>query len=156
MTGIQAQSYTTGLFGCSDKWCDGCFAVLCITRGIGLCVELYTVGATGLGTLHHPWVGIDKDTGTDAGSLEGLADVRQEGFVLQRVPSVVRRYLVVSVGYERHLRGYHFQYEFGERVDGIAFDVKLGGNLRSQVAYILIADVTFVRSWVYGNTLTAK
>ena len=156
VTSVEAQSYLLSCLGSSNEGSDGSLTVGGIARGIGLCVELYTVGTTHLSTFHHSWVGIDKDAGADTCFLEGLADIGEEGLVLQGVPSVVTGYLVVTVGDQCDLCGHYLQYQLGKRVDGITLDIELGGNLRTQVADILLTDVALVGARMYGNALSAK
>ena len=153
---IQSQPDPSCFLGGSDERCDGCGTGGGLVGGVGLSVQFHPVGTTSLGTLHHLRVGIDEDARADTGILECLADILEERFVLDGVPTVVTRDLVMTVRHQCHLLGSHLQYQFDERVDGVALDIELRGNQRFQVSYVLVADVPLVRTRVYGDTLCAK
>ena len=85
-----------------------------------------------------------------------LADISEKNLVLYGVPSVIGCDLVVTVGDQRYLCGDNLQHQLGERIDGISLDVKLGGNPWTKVTDILIADMTLVRTWMYGDALSTK
>ena len=62
----------------------------------------------------------------------------------------------MPVGHECHLCGHHLEYQFGKRIDGIAFDVKLCGHPWTNVAHILIAYVALVGTGMNGNAFCTK
>ena len=156
MACIQAKPHLTSGLCCSHEGGNGDIAVLGIAGGIRLCIEFHTVSTTSLGTFHHSRVGIYKDAGTDAGLLEGLADIRQESLVFDGVPAMITRQLVVAVRHQRYLRRHHLQHQFGKRINGISLDVKLCSDNRTNVTHVLIADVSLVRSRMHRNALRTK
>ena len=62
----------------------------------------------------------------------------------------------MAVWHERYLCRSVLEDKGYELRDGIALNVKLGGQQRLQVANVLIADVTLIRPGMYGDALSSE
>ena len=69
---------------------------------------------------------------------------------------MVARQLGVAVGNERYLCRHHLKHEVDISVDRVSFDVEFRSDERFYLPHVLIADVSFVRSWMHGYALGAK
>ncbi len=153
---VEPQPRAARLLGRRHVGCYGPLAVGRILRGIGLGVELHTVGAALGGSGHHGGIGIDEDRHADAALAEPRHDVAQERAVADRVPSGVRGNGVGRVGHQRNLRRHHFAHQVGERRNGVALDIEFGGEHALERAHVVVADMTRIGARMHRDPLSAE
>ena len=153
---VEAESYGAGFPGGIQEGRYRFLAVGRIAGCIRLCVKLHAVGAALLRPVYHRRVGVNEDRRAYARLAEAAHHVGEQRAVGPRVPAVVRRYLVLRVGNERHLRRLHLQYEAREAVYRVALNVELSPDERPQCPHVGVAYVAFVGPRVHGYALGAE
>ena len=156
VSGIQSQSTLTCLIGCCDKRTYSGLWVPLVIGGIGLCVQLYAVGSDPCSIFDHLWVGIYEDGHTDVFLLELCHDVSQQFEVHLGVPPVIRSNLSWCVWNQCYLGRAYFFHQIDKATLRIALDVELCLQDGFQVSHILISDVTFVRTWMYSDSVCSE
>ena len=69
---------------------------------------------------------------------------------------MVAGYLVVGIGHQCHLCGFHLKHQINILADGVSLDVELCGDDGADIPHILISDVSLIGAWMHGNTLCTK
>ena len=62
----------------------------------------------------------------------------------------------MCIGDQGDLGRDHFENQVDEFIDWIAFDVQFGCDDLFQIANVLIADMTLIGAWVYGDALRTE
>ena len=77
--------------------------------------------------------------------------------MLDCVPSVIGGKLPQGIRNKRHLIGFYFQHKVYKFLFGaITFNIEFGCNELADVPYILVADMPFIGSWMYGHAIRAE
>ena len=69
---------------------------------------------------------------------------------------MIRRNLVVGIWHESHLCGFHLEHEFNVFGYRVSLDVEFCGDIGFYVPYVLVSDMSFVRTWMHGYSLCAE
>lgn len=157
MACIESQSQFCGPYGGCPVWDDGLFPIYMESVGIGLCVELYTVGASCGGAFYHGYHGVYEEGDADTGRLEFPHYFYEVIFMTDGVPAVVGGDLSQCIGYQGHLIGPDVQHQVYEFLFlRIAFDIELSRDNLFYIVYVLITDVSFIGARVYGDAIGAE
>ena len=156
MPRVKLQPETQGMLGRANKGSDRPLPVFGVESGIGLGVELHSVGADRRCFLKVPEIRTDEDRGTYAPLLELTEDLGEEGAVRSDIPACTAGQGVGGIGDEGHLIGTHTPHELHEGGDGVTLDIEFRRQHLLQVVDVLVAYVALVRSRVYRDTLGSE
>lgn len=115
-----------------------------VTVGVGLGVELHTVGTGSGGSTDLLRVGIYEYRRANACLLKPLYQGGKEIGMFGHGPSAARGQGSGGVGHKCHLGGAHLEYEVYKLVGGIALDIKLAFEQRPEFVHVAATYVAFV------------
>ncbi len=142
--------------GCLHKRFDGLLSSKSICRSIRLSIKLYTIGSRLCSILNHFRFSTHKHRCPDSFFLEFPYNLPQKRKVFLRIPPCIRCNLTGSIRHQCNLSRTYLQYKLIKLTYRIAFYIKFSLQNRLQVIYILIADMTFIRTRMYRNPLSAE
>src|SRR5699024_8721460 len=72
------------------------------------------------------------------------------------IPTRIRSQNLIRIRNQCHLFWFHLQNHLHKILNRIALNIKLGMHQRLEFIYINISNMPFIRTWMYGDSLSSK
>ncbi len=156
VTGVHTQSGLLGPHRCLGKGLGCSSTQTNMGMGIGFRVKLNAMGANVGCSFDLDAVCFDEQRGSNALVSEGFQNVCEPFSMLSDLPPGLARQNLWSVRNQRDLVRPYLTDQVDEIRRGIAFNIEFGMHDRFQITYVLVCDVTCIRTWMYRDAIGAK